>query len=74
MGEGGEFTPRPPRMGQPTPDVLTRMGVQTHRVDDPDDAAPTLDVAIRQSFDGSLASAVLLSQRLIGRKAFKEDH
>ena len=73
-GEWGEFNPWQARMGQATPDVLTRMGVQTHRVDDPDDAAPTLDVAIRQSFDGSLASAVLLSQRLIGRKAFKEDH
>lgn len=69
-GEWGEFNPWQAQMGQATADVLTRMGVQTHRVDELGDAAPTLDAAIRQSFDGSLASAVLLSQRLIGRKAF----
>ena len=72
-GEWGEFNPWQAQMGQATPDVLARMGVQAHRVDDPKDAAPTLDAAIRQSFDGSLASAVLLSQRLIGRKAFTEE-
>ena len=72
-GEWGEFNPWQAQMGQATPDVLARMGVQAHRVDDPDDAAPTLDAAIRQSFDGSLASAVLLSQCLIGRKAFMEE-
>jgi len=72
-GEWGEFNPWQAQMGQATPEVLTRMGVQTHRVVDPDDAAPTLDAAIRQSFDGSLASAVLLSQRLIGRKTFTEE-
>ena len=72
-GEWGEFNPWQAQMGQATPDVLTRMGVQAHRVDNPDDAAPVLDAAIRQSFDGMLASAVLLSQRLIGRKAFTEE-
>ena len=72
-GEWGEFNPWQAQMGQATPDVLARMGVQAHRVDDPDDGAPTRDAAIRQSFDGSLASAVLLSQRLIGRKAFTEE-
>tara|TARA_R110002110_G_scaffold85816_2_gene223444 strand:- start:27247 stop:27798 length:552 start_codon:yes stop_codon:yes gene_type:complete len=69
-GEWGEFNPWQAQMGQATPEVLTRMGVQAHRVDEPEDAAPVLDAAIRQSFDGMLASAVLLSQRLIGRKAF----
>ena len=72
-GEWGEFNPWQAQMGRATPEVLTRMGVQTYRVHDPDDAAPTLEAVIRQSFDGSLASAVLLSQRLIGRKAFTEE-
>jgi sulfopyruvate decarboxylase alpha subunit len=72
-GEWGEFNPWQAQMGQATADVLARMGVQPHRVDDPGDAAPTLEAAIRQSYDGMLASAVLLSQRLIGRKAFTED-
>lgn len=69
-GEWGEFNPWQEPMGRATADVLTRMNVQVHRADDPDDAAPMLDAAIAQSFDGFGASAVLLSQRLIGRKTF----
>jgi sulfopyruvate decarboxylase alpha subunit len=72
-GEWGEFNPWQAQMGQATPDILTRMGIQVHCVDEPGDAAPTLDAAIRQSYDGMLPSAVLLSQRLIGRKAFNEE-
>jgi sulfopyruvate decarboxylase TPP-binding subunit len=72
-GEWGEFNPWQAAMGQASGDILTRMGVQVHRVEDPSDAAPTLEAAIRQSYDGMLASAVLLSQRLIGRKAFTEE-
>lgn len=69
-GEWGEFNPWQVPMGLATPDVLSRMNLQVHRVDAPADAAPTLDAAIAQSYDGLLASAVLLSQRLIGRKDF----
>lgn len=72
-GEWGEFNPWQAPMGLATPDVLTRMNVQVHRVDEPDDAAVTLDAAIAQSYDGMLASAVLLSQRLIGRKDFEAE-
>lgn len=72
-GEWGEFNPWQAQMGQATPEILSRMGIQVHRVDQPEDAAPTLDAAIRQSYDGMLPSAVLLSQRLIGRKAFTEE-
>jgi len=67
-GEWGEFNPWQAPMGLATPDVLTRMNVQVHRVDEPDLAAPTLEAAI-----GMLASAVLLSQRLIGRKDFEAE-
>lgn len=72
-GEWGEFNPWQAPMGLATPDVLTRMNVQVHRVDEPDQAAATLDAAIAQSYDGMLASAVLLSQRLIGRKDFEAE-
>lgn len=73
-GEWGEFNPWQGPMGLATPDVLTRMNVQVHRVDAPDQAAATLDAAIAQSYDGLQASAVLLSQRLIGRKDFEAEH
>ncbi|MBO6783588.1 MAG: phosphonopyruvate decarboxylase [Alphaproteobacteria bacterium] len=72
-GEWGEFNPWQEPMGRATPDVLARMNLQVHRADTPEDAAPMLDAAIRQSFDGFSASAVLLSQRLIGRKAFEAE-
>ena len=72
-GEWGEFNPWQGPMGLATPDVLTRMNVQVHRVDAPDQAAATLDAAIAQSYDGMQASAVLLSQRLIGRKDFEAE-
>ncbi len=69
-GEWGEFNPWQAPMGLATPDVLNRMNLQVHRVDKPADAGPMLEAAIAQSYDGMLASAVLLSQRLIGRKDF----
>lgn len=69
-GEWGEFNPWQAPMGLATPDVLSRMNLQVHRVDEPAEAGPTLEAAIAQSYDGMLASAVLLSQRLIGRKDF----
>lgn len=72
-GEWGEFNPWQAPMGLATPDVLTRMNVQVHRVDAPDAAGPTLEAAIAQSYDGLQASAVLLSQRLIGRKDFEAE-
>lgn len=72
-GEWGEFNPWQAPMGLATPDVLSRMNVQVHRVDVATDAAPTLDAAISQSYDGLLSSAVLLSQRLIGRKDFEAE-
>ena len=72
-GEWGEFKPWQAPMGLATPDILVRMNVQVQRVDTAADAALTLDAAISQSYDGMLASAVLLSQRLIGRKDFEAD-
>ena len=57
-------------MGQTTPELLKLCGLIVHRVDEIDQLADTLDSAIRIAFDGSQGVAVLLSQRLIGRKDF----
>ena len=72
-GEWGEFNPWQVHMGQATPDVLRLAGLLVHRVDEPADVAETVDSALRIAFDGSQGVAVLLSQRLIGRKDFTGD-
>ena len=69
-GEWGEFNPWQVHMGQATPEVLRLSGLVVHRVDDPADVVETVDSALRIAFDGSQGVAVLLSQRLIGRKDF----
>jgi sulfopyruvate decarboxylase TPP-binding subunit len=72
-GEWGEFNPWQVQMGQATERAFDLGGVLTYRVDRPEDVAPTVDSALRMAFDGSIAVAVLLSQRLIGRKDFTKD-
>jgi sulfopyruvate decarboxylase TPP-binding subunit len=69
-GEWGEFNPWQVHMGQAVPDILKLSGLVVHRVDDPADVAETVDSALRIAFDGSQGVAVLVSQRLIGRKDF----
>ncbi|MBM3559167.1 MAG: phosphonopyruvate decarboxylase, partial [Alphaproteobacteria bacterium] len=72
-GEWGEFNPWQTQMGGATPGVFELSGVRVFRADTPEDVAPTVDAALRLAFDSSMATAVLLGQRLIGRKAFVED-
>jgi len=69
-GEWGEFNPWQVQMGQNTPDVLRMCNLLVYRVDQANDVAPTVDAALRIAFDSSQGVAVLLSQRLIGRKDF----
>ncbi len=71
-GEYGEFIPWQVPMGQATPKVLETMGVKVSRVDRANDVAPTVDAAIKMSFQTRTSSAVLLSQKLIGAKTFVE--
>jgi sulfopyruvate decarboxylase TPP-binding subunit len=42
--------------------------VLVYRVDRPEDAAETVAAALDIAFNGDLATAVLLSQRLLGAK------
>ncbi len=67
-GEWAEFNPWQVAMGTATPAVLAAMGVTTLRVDAAAEAALTVEAAAAAAFDGDQAMAVLLSQRMLGRK------
>src|ERR1700761_1883360 len=69
-GEWGEFNPWQVPMGSTTPEALGVMGVQIHRVDTCEEAAPTVAAAAGQAYNACTPTAVLLSQRLIGAKVF----
>ena len=67
-GEWEEFNPWQVPMGTMTPDVLRLCDVLVNRVDTADDVEKVVAAAIDTAFNGSVGVAVLLSQRLIGRK------
>lgn len=67
-GEWAEFNPWQVPMSQATQTVLEAMGVIVYRVSDADEVASTVEAAARFAFDSDQAVAVLLSQKLIGRK------
>jgi len=71
-GEYGEFNPWQVPMGQATPDVLRAMGVTVQTAYAAADVASIVDAAARIAFGGYAASAVLISQRVIGIKSFQE--
>ena len=67
-GEWGEFNPWQIPMGRTTCESLALAGVTTHRVEREEDVADTVEVAIGAAFDTQTAIAVVLSQRMLGRK------
>ena len=67
-GEFGEFNPWQVPMGSITADVLRLSGFLTCRIDDADDVEDIVAAGCDMAFDGDLQVAILLSQRLIGRK------
>ena len=69
-GEVGEVNPWQCPMGQATETVLGAMGVVVARVTEPHEVAPTVDAALTTVHRGGPPIAVLLSQQLIGIKAF----
>jgi sulfopyruvate decarboxylase alpha subunit len=71
-GEWGEFNPWQVPMGRSTPAVLEGAGVITQRVEEAAEVRATVEAAARLAFSGPYAVAVLLSQRLIGAKAFED--
>jgi sulfopyruvate decarboxylase alpha subunit len=67
-GEWAEFNPWQVAMGTKTQAALELMDVLVYRAEQPEEAGPTVAAALDIAFNGGLAAAVLLSQRLIGAK------
>jgi sulfopyruvate decarboxylase alpha subunit len=71
-GEWGELNPWQVPMGQITADSLKLAGVITYNATDPSTVDATVEAAARLVFSGGFSAAVLLSQRLLGTKLFKD--
>jgi sulfopyruvate decarboxylase alpha subunit len=67
-GEWAEFNPWQVPMGRATPEAFQIMGVRVMRVDRVEDLADVLAAATAMVFEGEQAIAVILSQRMLGRK------
>jgi sulfopyruvate decarboxylase alpha subunit len=67
-GEWAEFNPWQVLMGSKAQPALELMDVLVYRVERPQEAAEAVAAALAIAFNGDLATAVLLSQRLIGAK------
>jgi sulfopyruvate decarboxylase alpha subunit len=71
-GQWGEFVPWQIPMGQATAKVLEALGVIVHQVEKAEDVNAAVEAAAKLAFDGGAAVAVLLAQKLIGTKGFKQ--
>ena len=67
-GEWAEFNPWQVPMGQATPTVLEAMGLTVFRLEKPEDTAEMIANAAALAFSGEQQVAVLIAQRMIGRK------
>jgi sulfopyruvate decarboxylase alpha subunit len=67
-GEFGEFNPWQVPMGSIAEDVLRLCGFCTYRVEQVEEVDEIVGAGCDMAFDGDLQVAILLSQRLIGRK------
>jgi sulfopyruvate decarboxylase TPP-binding subunit len=69
-GDFGEGNPWQYAMGQAVEPVLREMGVICLRVEQHEEVVPTVSAALTMVFQGGSAVAVLLTQKLLGAKAF----
>lgn len=67
-GEYAEFNSWQCPMGEATPAALKLMGFKVMRANDPNEVEDLLGAALDAAFEGGQQVALLLSQRLIGRK------
>jgi len=67
-GEYAEFNPWQCPMGRATQGALELMGLAVHRASTADEVEDVVGAALDAAFRGGQRVAVLLSQRLIGRK------
>ena len=71
-GDWGEFNPWQVPMGRATQPVLEAMGVLVSRADRADDVVPLAEGALRIAYNTLRPTALLIGQRLLGAKTFKE--
>jgi sulfopyruvate decarboxylase alpha subunit len=69
-GEWGEFNPWQVPMGSTTQGVFELSGVRVLRAIHPGEVREVMEAAASQAYNACTATAVLLSQRLIGTKVF----
>jgi sulfopyruvate decarboxylase alpha subunit len=69
-GEWEEFNPWQEPMGGAAPTVLEAMGVEARRMEEPDDVSPMISAAANDAFGRDRAIALLISQKLIGKKVW----
>lgn len=67
-GEWGEFNPWQVPMGQATQTVLEAIGLQVIRADTGVDVVESVAQATTMAFEGDQQVAILLGQRLLGKK------
>jgi sulfopyruvate decarboxylase alpha subunit len=67
-GEYAEFNPWQGPMARATRQALEMMGIPVLRVDHPDDAEDVVTAGLESAFGAGERVAVLLGQRLLGRK------
>jgi sulfopyruvate decarboxylase alpha subunit len=71
-GEWSEFNPWQIPMGRATPQALEIMGVTVLRLDRPDEATEVVSAAAALAYESDQQAAVLISQRMLGRKQWTE--
>jgi sulfopyruvate decarboxylase alpha subunit len=70
-GEYAEFNPWQGVMGKATPAALELMGIHVLRVSHPDEAEDVVSAGFDAAFGAGEKVAVLLSQKLVGRKQWE---
>ena len=71
-GEWGEFNPWQVPMGSTTEETLRLSGFLTYRVESAEEVDEIVGAGCDMAFNGSRPIAILLSQRMIGRKQWVE--
>jgi sulfopyruvate decarboxylase alpha subunit len=72
-GEYAEFNPWQGPMGRATQGAFELMGINVLRVDEPDDVEETVSAAVDSVFLAGERVAVLLGQKMIGRKKWEQE-
>jgi sulfopyruvate decarboxylase alpha subunit len=71
-GEWGEFNPWQLPMGQTTAATLDLAGCAVYRAETAEAVAPVVEAAGRLAFDAGAMAAVLIAQKLVGTKTFRD--